>query len=259
MLAATLAAAVLAACGEPQLVELPAEFQGATDLPVEPPPTPVITNGAPATAPRGPVSVNLGIASGSPVAARLESLVHGAVADATAANPDLDLNVVQIAVGQGLQFRNDPAALIDAVDSALGDRGRLDLLIVATRGDLLWLQAEGLIQPLDRFFSAGSGSIDDYYPAGRQLVAFDGHSWALPLALVPTVLWYGEQQFATAGVDPPPAEGWTWADFRTAAADPRARRRRVRRSVGPLLPRQRSHHAGGQHALRLAERRRLRR
>jgi hypothetical protein len=203
MLAASLAAAapLLAACGEPKLVELPAEFQGATDLPVEPPPTPVITNSAPDTAPRGPISVNLGVATGSPAAARLESLVHGAVGDATAANGDLDLNVVQIAVDQGLQFRNDPAGLIAAVESALGERGALDLLIVATRGDLLWLQAEGLVQPLDRFFSANSGSIEDYYPAGRQLVAFDGRTWALPLALVPTVLWYGEQQFLTAGGD----------------------------------------------------------
>ncbi|HJN40474.1 MAG TPA: twin-arginine translocation signal domain-containing protein, partial [Chloroflexota bacterium] len=59
MMAGTLAAAaaaVLAACGEPQLVDLPDEFQGGGD-PGEAPPTAVIPEGTVQTGPRGPVSV----------------------------------------------------------------------------------------------------------------------------------------------------------------------------------------------------------
>ncbi len=219
MMAGTLAAAaaaVLAACGEPQLVDLPDEFQGGGD-PGEAPPTAVIPEGTVQTGPRGPVSVNLGVASGNPLAAQLESQVHGAVADAKAANEDLDVNVVQISVGQGFQFQNDPNIFVDAVESALGGTQSLDLLIVSSRPAVLSLQAEGLVQSLDRFFSGSSGSLDDYYPAAAAFGGLDGRTWALPLALVPTVFWYGEEPFQAAGVEPPPPGGWSWDDFRTIA------------------------------------------
>ena len=210
------AAAVLAACGEPQLVELPEEFQGADDS-SEAPLTAVIADAPVSAGPRGPASVNLGVATGNPLAAQLESQVHGAVADAQDVNEDLDVNVVQISVGQGFQFQNNPDVFVQAVESTLGDNKSLDLLIVSSRAEVLALQKLALLQPLDRFFSAGSGSLDDYYPAAAEFGGFDGRTWALPIALVPTVFWYGEEQYLNAGVEPPPPEGWTWEEFQATA------------------------------------------
>lgn len=212
------AAAVLAACGEPKLVELPGEFQGAGET-GDAPPTVVIPEGAVSAGPQGPVSVNLGVATGNPLAAQLESQVHGAVADARAVNENLDVNVVQISVGQGFQFQSNPDVFVQAVESALGDNKSLDLLIVGSRAEMLALQDIGLLQPIDRFFSASSGSLDDYYPAAADFGGFDGRTWALPIALVPTVFWYGEEQFLNAGVEPPPPEGWTWEEFQIAAGE----------------------------------------
>lgn len=209
-------AAVLAACGEPQLVDLPDQFQGDGD-PTDAPPTAVISEGSVNAGPQGPVSVNLGVATGNPLAAQLESQVHGAVADAKAVNDELDVNVVQISVGQGFQFQNDPDVFVQAVESALGGNKSLDLLIVGSRSEVLALQDIDLLQPLDRFFSASSGSLDDYYPAAAGYGSHGGSSWALPIALVPTVFWYGEQQFSNAGIEPPPPEGWTWEEFQVSA------------------------------------------
>ncbi len=209
-------AAVLAACGEPKLVELPGEFQGAGE-PGEAPPTVVIPEGAVSAGPQGPVSVNLGVATGNPLAAQLESQVHGAVADAQAVNGNLEVNLVQISVGQGFQFQSNPDVFVQAVESALGDNKSLDLLIVGSRAEMLALREAGLLQPIDRFFSASSGSLDDYYPAAAGFGGFEGRTWALPMALVPTVFWYGEEQFQNAGVEPPPPEGWTWEEFQVAA------------------------------------------
>ncbi len=221
MLAGTFAAttaAVLAACGEPKLVDLPDEFQGAGEIGGAPP-TVVVPEGAVSAGPQGPVSVNLGVATGNPLAAHLESQVNGAVADAQAVNETLDVNVVQISVGQGFQFQNNPDVFVQAVESALGDDKSLDLLIVGSRTEMLALQDIGLLQPIDRFFSASSGSLRDYYPAAAGFGGFDGRTWALPMALVPTVFWYGEEQFQNAGVEPPPPEGWTWEDFQIAAGE----------------------------------------
>ena len=211
-------AAVLAACGEPKLVELPDELQGAGET-GDTPPTVVMPEGAVSAGPQGPVSVNLGVATGNPLAAQLESQVHGAVADAKAVNENLDVNVVQISVGQGFQFQNNPDVFVQAVESALGDNKSLDLLIVGSRTEMLALQNIGLLQPIDRFFSASSGSLGDYYPAAAGFGGFDGRTWALPMALVPTVFWYGEEQFQNAGIEPPPPEGWTWEEFQIAAGE----------------------------------------
>jgi ABC-type glycerol-3-phosphate transport system substrate-binding protein len=209
-------ATVLAACGKPKLVELPGEFQGAGET-GDAPPTVVIPEGAVSAGPQGPVSVNLGVATGNPLAAQLESQVHGAVADAKAVNENLDVNIVQISVGQGFQFQSNPDVFVQAVESALGENKSLDLLIVGSRAEMLALREASLLQPIDRFFSASSSSLDDYYPAAAGFGGFDGHTWALPMALVPTVFWYGEEQFQNAGVEPPPPEGWTWEEFQVAA------------------------------------------
>ena len=209
-------ATVLAACGEPKLVELPGEFQGAGET-GDAPPTVVIPEGAVSAGPQGPVSVNLGVATGNPLAAQLESQVHGAVADAKAVNENLDVNIVQISVGQGFQFQSNPDVFVQAVESALGENKSLDLLIVGSRAEMLALREASLLQPIDRFFSASSSSLDDYYPAAADFGGFDGRTWALPIALVPTVFWYGEEQFLNAGVEPPPPEGWTWEEFQVAA------------------------------------------
>ena len=77
---ATAAITVFAACGEPKLVELPTKYQGK-DRSAEAAATIAVPEEPVSVGPRGPVSVNLGVATGNPLAAQLESQIRGAVAD----------------------------------------------------------------------------------------------------------------------------------------------------------------------------------
>jgi ABC-type glycerol-3-phosphate transport system substrate-binding protein len=210
----------VAACGEPKLVDLPAEYQDK-DQSVEAMPTITVSEEPVSVGPRGPVSVNLGVAAGNPLAAQLESQIRGAVSDAIDdaknANEDLEINVVQISAGEGFQFQTDPGVFLQSIESALGDEKALDLLVIRSRPEMLALHNAGLLQSLDRLFSATTASLDDYYPAAAKFGSHEGLIWALPIALVPTVFFYGEQQFLEAGVAPPPTEGWTWQELQSYA------------------------------------------
>jgi hypothetical protein len=70
------AAAVLAACGEPDLAELPGGF--ASDADPTPPPALAVEA---AVKPAGNVAVTVGVASGHAKFADFEILIHSAVAD----------------------------------------------------------------------------------------------------------------------------------------------------------------------------------
>ena len=151
LLAGSLAAgAVLAACGEPDLVELPYGFAGDAD----PTPPPALAVEA-AVKPVGNVAVTVGVASGHAKLADFEILIHSAVADVEAAtpDPDLDLDVIQVRMGSDLS--DFTGAFINSVESII-DRGQtLDLLVLPDRPALLALAAAELMADIESFLAGG--------------------------------------------------------------------------------------------------------
>ena len=54
---------------------------------------------------------------------------------------------------------------------------------------------------------------DDYYAPARDATMVDGRVRALPALIDDLAVVYNKTLFAEAGVDEPPASGWTWDDF----------------------------------------------
>jgi multiple sugar transport system substrate-binding protein len=54
---------------------------------------------------------------------------------------------------------------------------------------------------------------DDYYAPARDATMVDGRVRALPALIDDLAVVYNKKLFAEAGVDEPPASGWTWDDF----------------------------------------------
>jgi multiple sugar transport system substrate-binding protein len=54
---------------------------------------------------------------------------------------------------------------------------------------------------------------DDYYPPARDATMVGGRVRALPALVDDLAVVYNKKAFAAAGVDPPPAGGWTWDQF----------------------------------------------
>ncbi|MFO7172784.1 MAG: extracellular solute-binding protein [Bacillota bacterium] len=78
------------------------------------------------------------------------------------------------------------------------------------------LVAEGLLLPLDPLVQASGFDLGGLGEAVDQLREA-GQLYALPYAASPVVVAYNRERFASAGV-PLPRPGWTWEEFREAAA-----------------------------------------
>lgn len=78
------------------------------------------------------------------------------------------------------------------------------------------LAAENLILPLDPFIQKAHL---DLAPYGGLIdgLRVDGKLYVLPIYATPYVIWYNASLFEAAGV-PVPTPGWTWEEFRQAAA-----------------------------------------
>jgi len=93
-------------------------------------------------------------------------------------------------------------------------RGGIDVVQVDNLGHALIVQ--GLLLPLnDRI----ERSRLDLAPFGFLLngLSLNNRLYQLPLAIYPEMLVYNPDLFAAAGVTPPPADGWTWEQFRETA------------------------------------------
>ncbi len=204
------AAAVLAACGEPDLVELPDGFAGDAD----PTPPPALAVDA-AVKPAGNVALTVGVASGHAKLADFEILIHSAVADVEAATPDLDLDVIQVRMGSDLS--DFTGAFINSVESVL-DRGQtLDLLVIPDRAALLALAAAELIADIEPFLAGGLPEPRLPHPLALQATSIDGKRWANAWGITPRALWYQPELFDNVGLEPPPPSGWDWDQFLEAA------------------------------------------
>ena len=161
---AGMTASLLAACGEPELVELPPEIAekiapptpapGATGVPPTPPPppAPIVASSEPVK-PQGPATITVGVASGNQFLAPTESLIHAAVADAKEADEDLDLDVIQVSMGGDLA--DFSARFVNSVESILGDGRTLDVLALPGRDQMITLAEQEIIVDVERFL-AGS-------------------------------------------------------------------------------------------------------
>ena len=106
------------------------------------------------------------------------------------------------------------------------------------------LDALAASDDLPDVFGVGSGTIDEWAAAGlllditeyveRDILAQgdsyftgpfaltrypkpDGGYYAMPYAIIHTVLWYNMDAFDAAGIEHPSEEGWTWEEFLDAA------------------------------------------
>jgi ABC-type glycerol-3-phosphate transport system substrate-binding protein len=211
LLAGSLAAgAVLAACGEPDLVELPDGFAGDAD---PTPPSALAVDVA--VKPAGNVAVTVGVASGHAKLADFEILIHSAVADVEAATPDLDLDVIQVRMGTDLA--DFTGAFVNSVESVL-DRGQtLDLLVLPDRPALLALAGAELIADIEPFLAGGRPEPRLPHPLALQATSINGKRWANAWGITPQALWYQPELFDNVGLEPPPPAGWDWDEFLEAA------------------------------------------
>ena len=223
---AGMTASLLAACGEPELVELPPEIAekiapptpapGATGVPPTPPPppAPIVASSEPVK-PQGPATITVGVASGNQFLAPTESLIHAAVADAKEADEDLDLDVIQVSMGGDLA--DFSARFVNSVESILGDGRTLDVLALPGRDQMITLAEQEIIVDVERFLAGSERETQPLHPLALEATTFEGKRWANPWGITPYVLWFSPEMFVTAGVEPPPPAGWNWEELREAA------------------------------------------
>lgn len=219
---------LLAACGEPELVELPPEIAAKvappTPEPGEPtaspttptvPPLPAVTVSS-AVKPKGPVTLTVGVPSGNQFLAPTESLIHAAVADVKDETEDLDIDVIQVPMGGDLaEFTS---RFVDSIESVLVEGKTLDLLALPGRDQLVALAEHEVIVDVERFLAGSEREAQPLHPLALEATTVGGKRWANPWGITPYVLWYAPDLFETAGVEPPPPGGWSWEEFREAAA-----------------------------------------
>lgn len=78
---------------------------------------------------------------------------------------------------------------------------------------------EGLLRNLDDLIAADKGFFDEFYKPIFDVtkgIANQDHYYAVPFALVNTVLYFNKDMFDAAGI-PYPTDDWTWEEFREAA------------------------------------------
>jgi len=94
-------------------------------------------------------------------------------------------------------------------------------VFLASRRDLLWLNQQQVIQPIDQLLDDRGVDFGDDYPRST-LTAFglDNHLDCLPYDVQPSVIYYNKRLVKLAQVsnDPPvPGEGWSLDQFAAAA------------------------------------------
>ncbi|KKI92095.1 sugar ABC transporter substrate-binding protein [Bacillus sp. SA1-12] len=63
---------------------------------------------------------------------------------------------------------------------------------------------KGAMQPLDDYISSSGKNLDDFVPAALDTVQYDGKTYALPIAMHVSMLFYNKDILAEAGFDGPP-------------------------------------------------------
>ncbi|MEU6024281.1 sugar ABC transporter substrate-binding protein [Micromonospora sp. NPDC047134] len=149
------------------------------------------------------------------------------VADFTAANPDVPVNLSPVASQDELMARL-------TTSFAGGQPPDVFLLNYRRYGQFA---AQGAIEPAQSYLDSSEAIKEsDFSPQALDAFRFDGKELTcLPQNLSSLVVYYNADLFAAAGV-PAPKAGWTWDDF-LAAAKALTRDGRYGVGVDPSLPR----------------------
>lgn len=96
---------------------------------------------------------------------------------------------------------------------------RLPDVFMLSSGYIEEWASEGLLRNLDDLIASEPDFFDRFYQPIFDVtkdIANADHYYAIPFALVNTVLYYNKDMFDAAGISYPTAD-WTWEDFRSAA------------------------------------------
>jgi multiple sugar transport system substrate-binding protein len=127
-----------------------------------------------------------------------------------AAQDPIDVEVTQIAE------RDD---LIARLSTAFAGGEPPDLFLMNYRY-LGQFESKGAVEPVGPYLdSSDTLASDDFYAEAMTVFQVDGEQVCMPQNVSSLVLYYNEDLFEEAGVELPPAEGWSWDDMVTAATE----------------------------------------
>ena len=142
------AAALLAACGDPDLPEPPA-VGGAPVSPTSRPVTPVVAIQERTAQPRPAAPVTIGIPIGNPLFDPVALRIAGLAADSTqAADAPAELRIVQLEQARDFDPYH-PQEVAAAVEATLPNHPQLDALLVLDPGIALTLAERGHVAPVN--------------------------------------------------------------------------------------------------------------
>jgi len=122
----------------------------------------------------------------------------------------IEVDVVQIAE------RDD---LIARLSTAFAGGEPPDLFLMNYRY-LGQFESKGALEPVGPSLDASDAlSSEEFYPEAMTVFQVGGEQVCMPQNVSSLVLYYNEDLFAGAGIDPPPAEGWKWNDMVAAATE----------------------------------------
>ena len=79
-------------------------------------------------------------------------------------------------------------------------------------------ESKGVLEPVGPYLEGSDAfSVEDFYPEAMTVFQNDGVQTCMPQNVSSLVLYYNRDLFEQAGLEPPPAEGWTWVDMVEAA------------------------------------------
>ena len=208
------AAALLAACGDPELPEPPA-LAGRASSPAIRPVTSVVAVQERTAQPQAAAPVTIGIPTGNPLFDPVALRIAGLAADsAQADDAPADLRIVQFE--QALTF--DSQEMVTAVEAMLPNHPQLDALLVLSPEIALTLAERGHAAPVNGPAASASGfSADDFLPSAVGELTTDGNLFGLPLWVSVSMVRYTPSHLADAGVDPEALRDWDWELYRETA------------------------------------------
>ena len=81
-------------------------------------------------------------------------------------------------------------------------------------------ESKGALEPVGPYLDGSDAfSAEDFYPEAMTAFQIDGVQTCMPQNVSSLVLYYNRDLFEQAGVEPPPAEGWSWNDMVAAATE----------------------------------------
>ena len=208
------AAALLAACGDPELPEPPAA-SGRTAASQSRPVTPVVAVDEPEATPQPGAPITIGVPTGNPLFDQVSLRVTGLAADATrTAEAPGDLSVVQFE--QALSF--NAAEIATAVEALLASHPQLDAVLLLNADLALLLAARGHVAAVNGpAASAPDFDPADFLPSAIDALTWDGDLFGVPLWTSVNLLQCSPELLEDAGVDLESLRDWDWDQFRDTA------------------------------------------